>query len=770
MARDLPADIVAASFDHLPVPDLLRAAQVSLLWRDIVYDEQRWIAKLRAIGVWSDAAARRNLEEENTNRDDPLYALPEARPVRGRARPEFRRIYKLLAPYYLDLVAAANPATSKLFTSYKDPEDQARMLRQLSAFGAAHPVHDSQARNVQLQATIDLFETAALREFEISYDHRNEASMQRYAQVCTLLNGGGKCIRLFCSKNVLLSSSLPNAFECFDAAGNINLTPMQRLTTSLGVELLSQKEVIALVFPRGQTWHILCERVLREVLAVYIKNLIDYAQQQSTEAYLAAVPGAYQHAHRLVSELGLNLLPQLQAIFEEHVSWYLEEELRELRSKADHEVSNWDRQITDESQKTESLLLSNINREAAKKNFLQSFTQVILMPVNVVGSAIPFRQSVTPDANQPAGLIAEENNLAATQSLPTTELAARAAIMNSGLARIKRLLSLEVALSLIHAGKEAIDRSRTFVPFAGRLGQEAREQSEAMFNAVLDALGVRHIANGFELALQALKSYDPRRNKQVAQVQPLVDFLELVHVGDLIQQMIDVFYNQELAGIVDKTDFLSPAVKGKKKFEEMIDKNVADGLNRGIDVLMEQVEYLLITTQKPTDFKPWLVLGQDDHLDLQETDTARQVVACLSTHTELLRGSTDKATLDVFFQEVGVRFFGSLCKHLKRQSITVEGGLKLISDLNYYYNYIASLKQSSIVPYFSSLKELGNLYIVSGQEGKAVGQLVSDMVRFGGVLRPEDVYEFAERRADWMKVKKDVDKVIYGTNGDCVVQ
>ena len=114
MARDLPADIVAASLDYLPVCDLLRAAQVSLLWRDLVYDEQRWVAKLRAMGVWSDAAARHNLEEElarrqrkqqaptartDASRDDPVLALQQARPMRGRARLEFRRIYRLLAPY-----------------------------------------------------------------------------------------------------------------------------------------------------------------------------------------------------------------------------------------------------------------------------------------------------------------------------------------------------------------------------------------------------------------------------------------------------------------------------------------------------------------------------------------------------------------------------------------------------------------------------------------------------------------------------------------------
>lgn len=273
------------------------------------------------------------------------------------------------------------------------------------------------------------------------------------------------------------------------------------------------------------------------------------------------------------------------------------------------------------------------------------------------------------------------------------------------------------------------------------------------------------------MALNSLKLFNPRNNTEVAEVQPLVDFLELVHVGDLMQQMVDVFYNQELSGIVDKSDFLSPAVKEKKKFEQTIDEKVAEGLNRGIDVLIEQIDFLLVTTQKPTDFKPWLVLGQDDHLDLTESKTAVAVVSCLKTHTELLRGSTDKGTLDVFFQEVGVRFFGSLCKHVKRQSITVEGGLKLISDLNYYHAFITSLKQPTVTPYFVALKELGNIYIISGRDGKAVGQVISDIARFGGVLRPEDVYEFAERRADWQKVKKHVDRVIYGTKltEDCIV-
>ena len=825
---ELPNEILATILQYLPVPDLCRAARVSLLLKDLVYDDRRWVQKLKLMDVWSDEQARIHAEDEAFRRQqrinakkaakeaddsqsgtpirskpekhlleftpkkanfdsdetefEALHVLEKCRSIRGTARREFAKIWVALYPLYEDLTRVETSSEAILFKRFRLPEDQARMLRQLVVFGQARAVDGWQGKNDRIASLIILFENAALREFEIAYDDRSEAKMKKYAGVLDILESNAKCIKTFCSKNVLFTNTFANPLDCFDSysdENSVNLAPMGRMTDGLIKEMLSQKGLIDRIFGhRAVAWTLFVEEVFSQLLSVYVNRLIDYAQQQSMRAYLLTLTGSYQHLLNLVKALdtsGEAFLPMLQKIYEEHVSLYLEEEITILRTSASAQVTSWSQQIKNESQQTEDLFLSGINREVAKKNFLQSFTKVILMPVNVVGSVMPFpqRPAVVTDNTQPALLIAGENELPekARSDLPTTELAARAAIMNSGLARIKRLLSLEVALKLIHYGKESIDRARTFISFSGRTGEEAREQCETMFNIMLQALGTQHIQGGFELALTHLKSFNPRHNKEIAQVQPLVDFLELVHVGDLIQQMVDVFYNQELSGIVDKTDFLSPAVKEKKKFEQMIDERVAEGLNRGIDVLMDQVDYILVTTQKPTDFKPWLVLGKDDHLDLNETGTAVAVVDCLKTHTELLRGSTDKSTLDVFFQEVGVRFFNSLCKHFKRQSITVEGGLKLISDLNYYHRFISSLRQSSILPYFSALKELGNIYIISGRDGKAVGQVISDIARFGGILRPEEVYEFAERRADWPKVKKHVDRVIYGTRvtEDCLI-
>jgi hypothetical protein len=48
--------------------------------------------------------------------------------------------------------------------------------------------------------------------------------------------------------------------------------------------------------------------------------------------------------------------------------------------------------------------------------------------------------------------------------------------------------------------------------------------------------------------------------------------------------------------------------------------------------------------------------------------------------------------VDVFNQEVGLRLFTALCKHLKRQRISVDGAVKLIR-----YEYISVLLVCSML-------------------------------------------------------------------------
>jgi len=88
-------------------------------------------------------------------------------------------------------------------------------------------------------------------------------------------------------------------------------------------------------------------------------------------------------------------------------------------------------------------------------------------------------------------------------------------------------------------------------------------------------------------ATRQMRTYKP--DEATTSVAPLLQFFELVHVGDTIQSMMQVYFDKDLAKYVDKTDFLNAVMREKKRFESVLDDAVAAGLNAGIEVLMNQV-------------------------------------------------------------------------------------------------------------------------------------------------------------------------------------
>lgn len=90
--------------------------------------------------------------------------------------------------------------------------------------------------------------------------------------------------------------------------------------------------------------------------------------------------------------------------------------------------------------------------------------------------------------------------------------------------------------------------------------------------------------------------------------------------------------------------------------------------------------------------------------------------------------------------------------------------------MNLYYDYISSLKQQELETYFAALKELGSLFLIEGQYAKSIGQIASDSNRFSGLFKPEDLYEFAQCRTDWIKIRRQVERVTYGFRAeDCIL-
>jgi recyclin-1 len=53
---------------------------------------------------------------------------------------------------------------------------------------------------------------------------------------------------------------------------------------------------------------------------------------------------------------------------------------------------------------------------------------------------------------------------------------------------------------------------------------------------------------------------------------------------------------------IDEKDIFSEAVKEKKQFEHTLDDFVAIGLDKGLQVLMDHIEYIFVSEQMPQDF------------------------------------------------------------------------------------------------------------------------------------------------------------------------
>ena len=766
---------------NLSVSDLCKFCQVSRAFRDAAYNEVLW--KARIDNVYRSTKKKTQSEGLIGDPATPLNVL-DTLVHTGNSRVDFMKIFKALAPFYYNLVKSGRHQEPHIFQTYKETIDQAKILNQLNRFCLADPWEANHETNKSVVTiTIDLFESTLLGEFEKAYDGKDHERVKQYSSVLIALNGGQSCVDVYLEKHQpqqFTENQISADFFTFESK-NLDTIKIQDYLRGLA-SILNQEFVrINGVFPPElSVSFLLFEKILQEGIMNLFNSIISFTMDnnRTSQRYLNVVPDLYNNLMWFKKQLNTKTCGEdfddkvtktINELYSIYIDTHLTDEVQLFIEQAEDQVMKWNNEVQEEEKATETFLWSNVNKQQEKSDILTSFKKVLLMPVSVITTSSASTKSSTPSPTMvsPSRPISP---MTTPTPPPTNELDAMVAVMDNKIQGIKTLLSLELAINILKQGKESIERLQTF----SFEGEKVMRQSQRIFVEIIRILGRNHIKLGFDRALDTLNKYNPRQLRRVmtddsgsqSAVEPLAIFAELVNIGDLIQQMIHAFFEQELNArkLIDKNDFLDPAEQAKKKFESTLDDSVANGLNRGIDVLIDQIDFVLITTQLGSDYNPI----PDSVLDIGPTEAAIRVVTLLSSHINLLVGSTDKSVIDVFQQEVGVRFYGSICKHLKRQSISVDGSIKLISDLNHYYNFILSLKQYQIMPYFIALKEVGQLFLIDGRhDAKELGKTLSDMSRFRGVLQPEEVYEFVQRRADWPLVRKEVERVMYGFGIDC---
>lgn len=360
-------------------------------------------------------------------------------------------------------------------------------------------------------------------------------------------------------------------------------------------------------------------------------------------------------------------------------------------------------------------------------------------------------------------------------------------LINNSLRNIKNLINLELCLSIIRQTQDRID---VFLQFktGENLNSIVNEKCEDIFRISIKCLNEYHVKPAYEKAISLLQSYDinelsigdggaaTKESNARQSLEPLINFAELINTSDIILQMISIFYRNELVTkkIINpeieskKNVWQSELLQAKKNFESTVDNFVADGLNIGINKLVDQINHIFTTVQLPSDYFPAPDKGA---IEIKPTDCCREIIAILNNHCFLLNGATDKGTIDVYQQEIGKRFFNVLVEHIKKQIISTQGAITLICDMNQYFDFFnVKLRQKSIIPYFQALKNVSNLYLIDGKDSKDLGKLIGDLNKFQGIFSQEEIYELVQRRQDWVLVKRDVEKVMYGLGlKDCTI-
>ncbi|KAL9121193.1 MAG: hypothetical protein Q9187_002254, partial [Circinaria calcarea] len=591
----LPAEILSIILEYLAVPDLLHFARVSKRMREMVYDDTRWVQRLRLIGCWNEAAARargeearrRKLEAFNAEREEelkragigvsgmsavggsesagkasvgtsqvrgrqasegyingarensylsaqddgfdfttlspttpdfslthvPLDAasvleiIARARSIRGAARQEYGRIYGALGPFYRDAVRSKHPSHARIFRVYRDPNQQAQMLAQLYRFAKSDLSQGWQQREAKLEQMISAFENAVSREFEQGLKLEDvDGRMRKYAHVLVTLNGGQRAAERFVSENPLIKDrlNLGDPMDCVSPASieYLSLEESHAFFGHLSAAFNAQIAIIDRVFPASVNVAIpFLRKVGTDVIATYLNTVLNYVHERSIECYVRAVSGMYEQSLRFAKSLQPTRLSGdefyetldqvLTDIFEPHVNLYLAEEMAFFKRRSEIEVNTWERQLSQQDASVESMYMSNVNRQADKRDFLTSFKKVVMMPVNVLPT-FPMSSRFGGKTATAKALVNEEKldnpQLATLQETtrpgtpsslsgsmlmmprsstpvaepPTTELAAKAAIMKSRLEGIRSLFSLEVALNLVHMAKASIERAAVF--------------------------------------------------------------------------------------------------------------------------------------------------------------------------------------------------------------------------------------------------------------------------------------------------------------------
>uniref|UniRef100_A0A804N456 Exocyst complex component 5 n=3 Tax=Zea mays TaxID=4577 RepID=A0A804N456_MAIZE len=134
------------------------------------------------------------------------------------------------------------------------------------------------------------------------------------------------------------------------------------------------------------------------------------------------------------------------------------------------------------------------------------------------------------------------------------------------------------------------------------------------------------------------------------------------------------------------------------------------GLLQCIDTVMSEVERLLSSEQKATDYRTPDDGAAPDH---RPTNACIRIVAYLSRVLEVAFSALEGLNKQSFLTELGNRLHKGLLNHWQKFTFSPSGGLRLKRDITEYGDFVRSFNAPSIDEKFELLGIVANVFIVA---------------------------------------------------------
>lgn len=458
--------------------------------------------------------------------------------------------------------------------------------------------------------------------------------------------------------------------------------------------------------------------------------------------------------------------------FELHINAYIDTEFKEFEEFANGVVQKWAQDQIDEEQTIKAFFFQNIKSKSPPKPVAkdtlgmlkQSFNFYNFKPKPVDGTV----KGVIDIDMEKILFSAQTLNL----TLPSSESDSKQAFLSYQINHIKSLVNMDLVKKIVKRAHSTIDRLEMLGSFSedSRISLTFQSQIECIYFQVVKTLGMEHIRTGFNKALDILDNYDNKDESTSGKesvINTLTNFTVLVNNADMVLQMIESIYNRCM--LKGNRSSLSSGNKIRHEFEKQLDENVARGLNNGITVLLNKINYIYLTEQREIDFQD--ATEAADLNDVIPTVTAQKVVNILELHIGLLSGANHDSLVELYQQEIGTRFFGTVCKHIKHQTISTGlGSQRLLKDVELYKRFAEvhiPTKQISVLQYFEALSDLVKVYgIPSDHVSELVNRLVDQSQE---TFQRDELLDFLKCRSDWRRIRREVEIKLQKDGGECLI-